>query len=174
MSRSLSPPCIPKTCRLGILGTRNKITSAEITSLLTLIVEDSGPLQAAYLSQEGMSSIYAETYFDANEIPVTALDANWARHGRSAALRRDAEIIQSATNFLVFGGPKSTRLLKIATDLAKKGRTVYYLAHNTLDLELLEVTSLKPHADAALTGHGHKSNKGKGNSQQLTLEQVYS
>jgi hypothetical protein len=123
-ARSLSPPRQPRTCRLGILGTRNKVTSAEITALLDLIVDDSGPLQAAYLPQEGMSSIYAESYFDAADVPTSALDANWARHGRAAVARRDAEIIQSSTHFLVFGGPRSQRPLKVATDLAKKGRTV--------------------------------------------------
>jgi hypothetical protein len=189
MSRSLSPPRQPHTCRLGILGTRNQVTSAEITALLDLIVADSGQLQAAYLPQEGMSSIYAESYLDAADVPVTALDASWHRHGRSAVARRDAEIVRSSTHFLVFGGPRSQRPLNVATELARKGRTVYYLPHGSLELELLEVTcpvltgpyhsGAKPHADAPLTcpgqvGRGHKVSKGKGSSRQPTLEEVYS
>lgn len=174
MSRSLSPPRAPQTCRLGILGTRNKVTSAEITAILDLIVDDSGPVQAAYLPQEGMSSIYAESYFDAADIPTTALDANWARHGRAAVARRDAEIIRVATHFLIFGGPRSQKPLKVATELAKKGRAVYYLAHDSLDLELLEVTCLEPSTCLGQVKPDRKVSKGKENLRQPTLEEVYS
>ena len=165
-ARSLSPPRAPRTCRLGILGTRNQVTSAEITAILDLIVDSSGPLQAAYLPQEGMSSIYAEDYLEQADVPVVALDAAWHRHGRAAASRRDAEIIRSSTHFLIFGGPRSQRPLKVATELAQKGRAVYYLPHGSLELELLEVTlPEEPY---------HKQDKGKGSSRQLTLEEVYS
>ena len=168
-SRSLSPPRLPSVCRLGILGTRNQVTSAEITDLLDLIVGDTGPdIQAIYLPQEGMSSIYAEAYAEEHDIPVTSFEASWVRHGRSAVARRDAQIVAVATHFLVFGGPRSNKPLKVATDLATKGRTVYYLPHGSLELELLEVTCPEP------TKPDRKTDTGKGNSRQPTLKQIYS
>ncbi len=136
--RSLSPPRAAHTCRLGILGTRQDLTSAEITQLLDLIKEESGDFQALYTPQEGYSSIYAEAYADAANIPYTAFEASWYKHGKSAKARRDAEISRHATHFLVFGAPRSQQPLSVARSLLRRGCAVFYLPHGSLELEALE------------------------------------
>ena len=174
--RSLSPPRAANTCRLGMLGTRQDLTSAEITQLLDLIKEDSGEFQAIYTPQEGYSSIYAEAYADAHEIPCTAFEAEWYKHGRSAKARRDAEIVRHATHFLVFGAPRSQQPLSVARSLLRKGLAVFYLPHGSLELEALEAEQmakpLKPSKPSPATPD-HTSSKGRGRSQlQLQLKQM--
>jgi hypothetical protein len=168
--RSLSPPREAKTCRLGILGTRQDLASAETTQLLDLIKEDSGDFQALYVPHEGYSSIYAEAYADANEIPCTAFEAEWYKHGRSAKARRDAEIVRHATHFLIFGGPRSQQPLSVARSLLRKGHAVYYLPHGSLELEALEpevasfqATRISVEKDQATLDH--TLSKGRGRSQ---------
>lgn len=189
--RSLSPPRPAHTCRLGILGTRQDLTSAEITQLLDLIKEDSGEFQAIYTPQEGYSSIYAEAYADSGSIPCTAFEAEWYKNGRSAKARRDAEIVRHATHFLVFGAPRSQQPLSVARSLLRKGLAVFYLPHGSLELEALEAEQptkplnfqpakplnfqpAKPEpTKPSPATPDHTSSKGRGRSQvQLQLKQM--
>ncbi len=176
--RSLSPPRVANTCRLGMLGTRQDLTSAEITQLLDLIKEDSGDFQAIYTSQEGYSSIYAESYADAHEIPCTAFEAEWYKHGRSAKARRDAEIVRHATHFLVFGAPRSQQPLSVARSLLRKGLAVFYLPYGSLELEALEAEVAPLNFQPAKPKPSpkepdHTSGKGRGRSQlQSKLKQT--
>lgn len=175
--RSLSPPRAAHTCRLGILGTRQDLTSAEVTQLLDLIKEDSGEFQALYTPQEGYSSIYAEAYADAASIPCTALEAEWYKHGKSAKARRDTEICRHATHFLIFGAPRSQQPLNVARTLMRRGSTVFYLPHGSIELEALEaevpakpLKAAKPikdwlTAERAPKEIGHTLHKGRGRSQ---------
>ena len=167
--RSLSPPREAKTCRLGILGTRQDLTSAEITQLLDLIKEDSGDFQAIYTPQEGYSSIYVEAYADANSTPHTTFEAEWYKHGRSAKARRDAEIVRHATHFFIFGAPRSQQPLTVARSLLRKNLVVFYLPYGSLELEALEAESepTKP----SLKEHDRTLCKERGRSQvQLQLK----
>jgi hypothetical protein len=169
--RSLSPPRTAHSCRLGILGTRQDLTSAEITQLLDLIKENSGEFQALYTPQEGYSSIYAEAYAEVADIPCTAFEASWYKHGKSAKARRDAEICRHATHFLVFGTPRSQQPLNVARSLLRRGSAVFYLPHGSLELEALEAEEVaKPikdwlTAEKAPKEIGHTIHTGRGRSQ---------
>lgn len=164
--RSLSPPRAAQTCRLGILGTRQDLTSAEITQLLDLIKEDSGDFQAIYTPQEGYSSIYVDSYAEEASIPCTAFEAEWYRHGKSAKARRDAEICRHATHFLVFGALRSQQPLSVARSLLRKGCVVFYLPHGSLELEALETEEpTKPLLKHSQSTLDHTLCKGRGRSQ---------
>ncbi len=160
MNRSLSPIRKPKICRLGIIGSRQDLTASDINTILDIITEDTG-IDALYLPQEGYSSIYAESWADIHDAPFELFAADWSKHKRAAKAIRDSRIINGATHLLVFGGPRSTAPLNVAKTQARKGRTVYYLAHGSTELQ--EIT---------LEENDHKGCKGKVNSQQPTLEQV--
>lgn len=161
MSRPLSPLRVPTICRLGIIGSRQDLTASDINNILDLIVEDVGTIQSFNLPQEGYSSIYAESWADVHDAPVEILMADWTKHKRAAKAIRDATIIHRSTHLLVFGGPRSKQPLNVAMTQARKGRTVYYLAHGSQELE--EIT---------LEENDRKGCKGKESSRQPTLEQV--
>ena len=160
MQRPPSPLMIPSIGRLGIIGSRQDLTASDINTILDLISEDVA-IDAVYLPQEGYSSIYAESWAEAKGADVELFAAEWAKHKRAAKAIRDSRIIHGSTHLLVFGGPRTKQPLNVATTQARKGRTVYYLAHGSNELEEITVEE-----------NDHKQCKGKENSQQPTLEQV--
>ena len=164
-SRSLSPPRAPRLCRLGILGTRNDISSTnDVAELMSIITADIGVPQELYIPQEGESSIHIDTWAFRKGIPVEALEANWRQFGRRAKAMRDSAIMRQATHFLIFGGPRSTKPAETARALARKGHMVYFLPHGSWELEELTVTPE--------VVHDHKPGKGKESLLQTTLEQT--
>ncbi len=141
--RSLSPPRAPTQVRLGVLGQRRDLTDKDVSEIFDLIVEDFPEIQALIVPSEGDSSIYAEAWAEKKKIPVTVHQADWRRDGRRAQIFRDNRIIHESTHFLIFGGPRSERPLKTAEQLTRKGKTVYYMAYGTMELQQLEIPSLK-------------------------------
>ena len=143
-SRALSPPRAPLQCRIGLLGLRRDLDAKDISQILDLIAEDipSSAIQSLIVPSEGDSSIYAEAWAEKKKIPVTVHQSDWRRDGKRAQIFRDNRIIHDATHFLIFGGPRSERPLKTATQLTKKGNTVYYMAHGSMELEQLVQDSL--------------------------------
>ena len=139
--RALSPPRAPLQCRLGVLGLRRDLDAKDIIQIFDLIAEDSPQIQSLIVPSEGDSSIYAEAWAEKKKIPVTVHQADWRRDGRRAQIFRDNRIIHDSTHFLIFSGPRSERPLKTATQLTKKGHTVYYMAHGSMELEQLVVPS---------------------------------
>lgn len=137
------------------------MTASDINTVLNLIVDGVGAVDALYVPQEGYSSIYTESWADAHDTPVELFVAEWARHKRAAKAIRDAQIISRSTHLLVFGGPRSKQPLNVATTQARKGRIVYYLAHGANELEEITVEE-----------SDRKQCKGKASSQQPTLAQV--
>jgi hypothetical protein len=142
-SRALSPPRVPFQCRIGILGLRRDLDAKDMTDILDLVIEDIplSAIQSLIVPSEGDSSIYAEAWATKKKIPVIVHSADWRRDGKRAQIFRDNRIIHDATHFLIFGGPRSERPLKIATQLTNKGHNVYYMAHNSMDLQQLELPS---------------------------------
>ena len=136
-ARALSPPRAPVQCRLGVLGQRRDLDLKDITQILDLIAEDVPTIQSLIVQSDGDSSIYAESWAEKKKIPVTVHQSDWRRDGKRAQIFRDNRIIHDATHFLIFGGPRSERPLKTATQLTKKGHTVYYMSHGSMELEEL-------------------------------------
>lgn len=136
--RSLSPPRAPTLCRLGILGTRNDITStSDAAELMSIITADIGMPQELYIPQEGESSIHIDTWAFRKGIPVESLAMDWRRFGKRAKAVRDSAIMRQSTHFLIFGGPRSTKPVETAKALAHKGHVVYFLPHASWELEEL-------------------------------------
>jgi hypothetical protein len=142
-TRALSPPRAPSQVRFGLLGQRRDLTEKEIAEIFDLIAEDFPEVQALIVPSEGDSSIYAEAWAEKKKIPVTVHAADWRRDGRRAQIFRDNRIIHDATHFLIFGGPRSERPLKTAEQLTRKGKIVYYLAHDSMELQQFEVAPIK-------------------------------
>ncbi len=133
--RSLSPPRAPRACRLGIIGTKRDMTPELATELMQLLIEDIGNPQSLIVPVGSNSSIYLEAWAEENNIPVTLCEADFMKNGRMAAVYRDAQIQRDGTHFIVFGGPRSQKPLQVAHTLSKKGKTVYYLAYGSTEIE---------------------------------------
>lgn len=138
--RSLSPPRAPKICKLGIIGTRKDLTINDINEIMNLIVEDLDNIQSINVPAEGESSIYIEMYAEDSErkIPCTLYEADWRRDGKRASIFRNNKLIRESTHFLIFGAPRSVKPLQLAEQLVKKKHVVYYMPHNSMELQQLE------------------------------------
>ncbi len=141
-ARALSPPRVPIQVRLGILGQRRDLTDKDVSEILDLIAEDFPEVQSLIVPSEGDSSIYAEAWAEKKKIPVTVHAADWRRDGKRAQIFRDNRIIYESTHFLIFGGPRSEKPLKTAEQLTRKGKIVYYLAHDSMELQQFEMPTV--------------------------------
>lgn len=133
-------PRQPIQIRFGILGSRRDLEENDIEDILNLIIEDfPSDILTLNVCSEGNSSIFAETWATKKKIPVVIHEADWRRDGKKAQIFRDNRIIRDSTHFLIFGGPRSDRPLKTGQQLAKKGKTVYYMPYGTMDIQEFEV-----------------------------------
>ncbi len=139
MSRSLSPPKYTTPILLGVLGNRSDISKPKIQSELlpAIVAEFDHPPDHCYVSTDGLTSIYVQDWCERNNIPLTAIDADWRTLGRRARAIRDTRIQKEATHFLFFLSPRSDYYLTAATRLAKKGHTVF--TYNATDDSLEEL-----------------------------------
>lgn len=143
MHRSLSPPKYTTPILLGVLGNRADITKSKVQDELlpALLVEFGRTPDHCFLSADGLTSIHVEDWCERNDIPVTAIDADWRVLGRRARAIRDGRIQKEATHFLLFLSPRSDYYLTAATRLAKKGHVVYTYNASDDSLEELVVES---------------------------------
>ena len=126
---------------LGVLGARNALTKQIMQDeILNPILDDIGKKPAnILLPAEPLSSAYIECWAGRQEIKVELLKSDWIRNGRRAGVIRDAYIEKESTVLLIFEGPKSRYYLDLAERIAKKGKTVYVVAANSVSPVLLEV-----------------------------------
>ncbi len=169
MHRSLSPPKYTTPILLGVLGNRADITKSKIQSELlpSLLAEFGRPPDHCFLSADGLTSIHVEDWCERNNIPVTAIDADWRVLGRRARAIRDGRIQKESTHFLFFLSPRSDYYLTAATRLAKKGHVVYTynasddaLEEIVVEPEELKVTKQSKPAGRGRSKPDHKSNTG--------------
>ena len=135
--RALSPPRAPQECRLGIIGNRRDIKQDEINEIFGLMLEDIPPIQSLLVPSDGDLSIYIEQYAEKSKIPIQIFEADWRRDGRRAQIFRDSRIVRESTHYLIFGAPRSQKPLQMAEQLCKKGKSVYYMPHGTMELQSL-------------------------------------
>lgn len=111
----------------GIFGSSNRITEEEIQdSVIVPILQEVGvPPSKIILPAEGNSSIYIQAWAEALRIPTQVFQADWVRTGRIAQILRDERIQKECTHAIVFLGPRSERLGKMAEKMAKKGKIVF-------------------------------------------------
>ncbi len=170
MSRSLSPPKYTTPILLGVLGNRSDISKPKIQSELlpAIVAEFDHPPDHCYVSTDGLTSIYVQDWCERNNIPLTAIDADWRTLGRRARAIRDTRIQKEATHFLFFLSPRSDYYLTAATRLAKKGHTVFtYNATDDSLEELVVECEIKPAPPKPQAKTGRKGCTGK----EQTLEQ---
>jgi hypothetical protein len=150
-SRELSPPHAVEPIILGIIGSRpEKSLSFEklIQNILHLIIEHLGRLpDRVLIPSEGDSSMNIMHWAERLKISHQEFYADWKGAGKSAAIRRDARIVNDSTHLLVFLSSRSERLEKLAerAALSKKNRKIVFTSsYQDSSLELLEVDDHSP------------------------------
>ena len=125
-----------KPIALGILGIHNTITKEEIhEKVLHPLMSVLGRLPDKILvPSEGTSSAYISLWAERNHIDTQCVEADWRKFQRKAAILRDARILKEATYLLVFVGSKSRTNEQTAIRQVKKGKQVFLVEPNPIEM----------------------------------------
>ena len=127
---------VGKPIYLGILGTHNSITKEEIhEKILHPLMSILGRLpEKIIMPSDGMSSAFLSIWAERNNIDTQCLEADWRRFQRKAGILRDAQIVKECTHLLSFIGTKSRKNEQVAIRTAKKGKKVFLVEPNPIEL----------------------------------------
>ncbi len=121
---------------VGILGVHNTITKEDIhEKILHPLISVLGRLpEKLILPSEGTSSAYITLWAERNHIETHSVDADWRKLQRKAGILRDARICKEATHLVVFVGSKSRSYEQTAIRHAKKGKQVFLVEPNPIEM----------------------------------------
>jgi hypothetical protein len=121
---------------LGILGIHNSLTKEDIhEKILHPLLSILGRLpDKIILPSEGMSSAFLSIWAERNHIDTQCVEADWRRFQRKAGILRDARIVKESTHLLTFIGVKSRTNEQTAIRTAKKGKHVFLVEPNPIEL----------------------------------------
>ena len=121
---------------LGVLGKHEQISKNDIhDKILHPLVSVIGRLPDKLLiPSEGTSSAYISLWAERSNIDTHCVDADWRKLQRRAGIMRDARIIKDSTHLLVFVGARSKAYEQTAIREAKKGKQVFVVNHDSLDM----------------------------------------
>jgi hypothetical protein len=126
---------------LGILGIHNQISKDDIhEKVLHPLMSVLGRLpDKILLPAEGTSSAYITIWAERNHIATQCVEADWRKFQRKAAILRDARIVKECTHLLTFIGIKSRSNEQTAIRHAKKGKHVFLVEPNPIELQEIVV-----------------------------------
>jgi hypothetical protein len=121
---------------LGVLGKHEQISKQAIhEKILHPLVSAIGRLPEKLLvPSEGTSSAYITLWAEQSNLETHCVDADWRKFQRRAGILRDARILKESTHLLIFVGARSKSYEQTGIREAKKGKTVYLVDHDSLDL----------------------------------------
>lgn len=127
---------VGKPILLGILGTHNQISKEDIhEKVLHPLMSALGRLpDKILLPSEGTSSAFVSIWAERSNIDTHCVEADWRKFQRKAAILRDARILKDCTHLLVFVGARSRSNEQTAIRQAKKGKQVFLVEHNPIEL----------------------------------------
>lgn len=125
-----------KPIALGILGIHNQITKEAIhETILHPLMSVFGRLpDKILLPSEGTSSAYISLWAERHTIDTHCVEADWKKHQRKAGILRDARILKESTHLLVFLGLRSRSNEQTAIRQVKKGKQVFLVEHNPIEM----------------------------------------
>ena len=121
---------------LGILGIHNTISKQDIhESILHPLVSILGRLpDKIFVPSDGISSAYISIWAERSNIEFQAVEADWRKFQRKAGILRDARIVKESTHLLVFIGTRSRTYEQTGIRHAKKGKKVFLVEPNPIEL----------------------------------------
>lgn len=125
-----------KPILLGVLGKHEQISKQDIhEKILHPLVSAIGRLpDKVLIPSEGTSSAYITLWAEKANLELHAVDADWRKLQRRAGIMRDARIQKESTHLLIFVGARSKNYEQTGIREAKKGKTVFLVDHDSLDL----------------------------------------
>jgi hypothetical protein len=125
-----------KPISLGVIGTHNQISKEDIhEKILHPLLSVLGRLpDKVFVPSDGQSSAYITVWAERSELETQCVEADWRRFQRKAAVLRDARILKEANHLLVFVGPKSRSYEQTGIREAKKGKRVFLVEPNPIEL----------------------------------------
>jgi hypothetical protein len=127
---------VGKPIYLGILGIHNTITKEEIhEKVLHPLMSVLGRMpDKMILPSEGTSSALLSIWAERNHIDTQCVEADWRKFQRKAGILRDARIQKECSHLVVFLGMKSRSNEQTAIRQAKKGKQVFVVEPNPIEL----------------------------------------
>jgi hypothetical protein len=121
---------------LGVLGKHEQISKEDIhEKILHPLVSAIGRLpDKLVIPSEGLSSAYITLWAERANIETHCVEADWRKLQRRAGIMRDARILKDSTHLLVFVGARSKTYEQTAIREAKKGKQVFVVDHDSLDM----------------------------------------
>jgi hypothetical protein len=121
---------------LGILGKHEQISKQDIhEKILHPLVSAIGRLpDKVFIPSEGTSSAYITLWAEKANLEIHSVDADWRKLQRRAGIMRDARIQKESTHLLIFVGARSKNYEQTGIREAKKGKQVFLVDHDSLDL----------------------------------------
>ena len=121
---------------LGILGIHNQISKEDIhEKVLHPLMSVLGRLpDKIILPAEGTSSTYISIWAERHSIDTQCVEADWRKFQRKAAILRDARILKECSHLLTFVGVRSRTNEQTAIRHAKKGKQVFLVEPNPIEL----------------------------------------
>ena len=125
-----------KPILLGVLGKHEQISKQDIhEKILHPLMSAIGRLPDKVLvPSEGTSSAYITLWAEKSNLEIHSVDADWRKLQRRAGIMRDARIQKESTHLLIFVGARSKNYEQTGIREAKKGKTVFLVDHDSLDL----------------------------------------
>jgi hypothetical protein len=125
-----------KPIALGILGIHNTITKEQIhDKVIHPLMSVLGRLPDKILvPSEGTSSAYISLWAERQNVDTHCVEADWRKFQRKAAILRDARILKESTHLLVFVGSKSRTNEQTAIRQVKKGKQVFLVEPNPVEM----------------------------------------
>lgn len=121
---------------LGVIGTHNQISKDDIhEKILHPLLSVMGRLpDKLFVPSDGQSSAYITVWAERGSVETQCVEADWRRFQRKAAVLRDARILKEANHLLIFVGPKSRSYEQTGIREAKKGKRVFLVEPNPIEL----------------------------------------
>lgn len=121
---------------LGILGIHNQIQKEDIhEKILHPLMSALGRLpDKIILPSEGTSSAYISIWAERNHVDTHCVEADFRKFQRKAAILRDSRIVKECTHLLTFIGIKSRSYEQTAIRQAKKGKRVFMVEPNPIEM----------------------------------------
>jgi len=137
------PRSVGQQIVLGVLGTHSTITKQEIHETILhplLSVFDRVP-DKLILPEEGLSSAYLSLWAERHGVEIHSVKADWTKFQRKAGILRDARIQKEATHLLIFVGPRSRSYEQTGIRQCKKGKRVFLIEPNPIEMYEIVVES---------------------------------
>jgi hypothetical protein len=158
----------PNIIILGVIGGTNKISEQDIQdNVIIKILEKLGRVPDKILIHlKDNSSMYIQNWAESLRIKHQLFKPDWVHNGKLAEILNIERITNECTHALVFLPPPTavkttTRLLKLAEKLTKKGKQVFTSSHNQMLTQFETLNSLVVNSETA-SKHARKLNKEKG------------